>query len=115
MLRLLIAWASIVALATASLQPCTTQKFQTAFLSNVTSGLPPSVMNDFCIDARPIVITEPQDTGIVHYVLPGSIALDKLGKQNDTYSVLSVGEVAPLTSVQTAVSLHLWMRASCVG
>ena len=115
MLRLLLAWASCLTLATASLQRCTTRKYSGAFLSEVTEGLDPSLKGEFCRSDETHVVVRPEDTGIVHYVLPGSIALDKLGKQNNTFGLLPIGEVAGLASVQAAAALHLWVRATCTG
>lgn len=115
MWRPLVAWASCVAVVAASLQSCKTQKFDDAFLSNVTAGLPLGHRKEFCHRGGTNVIVAPEDNGIVHYVLQGSIATDKLGKQNGDFLVLRVGEVAALNTVQTPGSLHFWMRAMCIG
>lgn len=116
MLLWLLTWFSCVAITTASLQSCPAGRFEDAFLANVTYGLPLKLRRDFCARGGTNVVIYPQDVGIAHYVLTGSIVTDQLGKdQEGHYNTLQLGEVAPLGAAQTPVSLHLWIRALCDG
>ena len=107
--------ASCIVLAAASLHSCDSDVFEDAFLANVTSGLPPKLRHDFCIRNGTNAVLAPGDTGIVHYVLTGSIALHQLDKRDGQFSTLQLGEVALLSADQVPVTLHLWMRALCDG
>lgn len=89
--------------------------FEDAFLANVTSGLPSKLRQEFCSRDGTNAIVAPGDTGIVHYVLTGSIALDQLDKRDGQFGALQLGEVVPLSAIQAPVTLHLWMRALCDG
>jgi len=111
----LLVWASCVATVAASLQSCRSEKYEDAFLANVTAPLATGLRRDFCDRGGTDVVVLPEDTGIAHYVLSGSIATEKLGKQQEQFQVLQIGEVASLGAMQTPVSLHLWMRALCIG
>lgn len=116
MLVAVLILASCIVTVTSSLVPCTTQKWEAAFLSNVTSGLPRDVQETFCgqhIADRSTI--SPADTGIVHYVLPGSLDTGMLGKHNGTWNILRVGDKPAKGPVQTPVLLHLWLRALCIG
>ena len=115
MLQPLLVWASCVVTVAASLQSCRSDKYETAFLANITAPLVTGLRNEFCNRGGTDVIVLPEDTGIAHYVLPGSLATEKLGKQQAQFRVLQIGEVASLGAIQTPVSLHLWMRALCIG
>jgi len=115
MLQPLLVWASCVATVAASLQLCRSEKYESAFLANITAPLATGLRNDGCDRGSTDVIVLPEDTGIAHYVLSGSVATEKLGKQQEQFQVLQIGEVASLGAIQTPVSLHLWVRAVCIG
>lgn len=115
MLRSLVLLASCVAAVAASLQFCRSQRYDTAFLADVTAPLSAGLQNEFCDRGGTDLLVLPEDTGIAHYVLSGSLATEKLGKHEGVFRLLEIGEVAPLGAIQTPVSLHLWMRALCTG
>ena len=71
--------------------------------------MPIKLRNQFCDRGGVSTVVSPEDTGIVHYVLTGSIAIDKLGEQHGQYNTLHLGEYAALDAVQMPVTLHLWM------
>lgn len=114
MLLLLLLWAGFAAAQDA--QYCQSSKWHSAFLANVTAGLPEVTHAEFCSDnGSRRFLAAPSDYGIAHYVLPGSLDIELLGKQNGTYKVLQVGQIAADDTVQTPVLLHLWLRALCIG
>ena len=115
MLQPLLVWAGCVVTVAASLQSCRSQRYENAFLANVTAPLTAGLRNGFCARGGTDVVVLPEDTGIAHYVLAGSVATGKLGKQQEQFQVLQIGEVASLGAIQTPVSLHLWVRALCIG
>lgn len=114
MLQWLLVWVSCVATAAASLQSCRSEKYENAFLTNVTAPLATGLRSDFCDRGGTRILVLPEDTGIAHYVLSGSVATEKLGKQQEGFHALQIGEVASLGAIQTPVSLHLWVRAVCI-
>ena len=102
--------------AAQGLQPCRSSRWQSAFLANVTHSLPDLTRADFCFDASSNrFITAPSDTGTSHFVLAGSLGVHVFGKQNGAFSVLRVGDIAADDVEQTAVLLHIWLRALCIG
>ena len=107
--------ASCIVLVEASLRFCNSDRFEDAFLANVTNGLPSQLRQDFCDRSGTNAVLTPEDTGIVHYVLTGGIVTDQLGKQGNRFNILQLGQVAPLSAAQTSVTLHLWIRAWCNG
>ena len=110
-----LAWASYITVVH-SLAPCRTSTWQSAFLSNVTNGLPDSRREHFCSDTSlNRLIINPASTGVSHYVLAGNLETSLLQKPNDTYGVLRVGEIAANGVEQTPVLLHIWLRALCIG
>lgn len=114
MLPLLLLWAC--AAAVRGLQPCTSSKWDDAFLADVTRGLPDAARAEFCDDTQSSrFITSPSDTGISHYVLPSSVAAGELGNADGAYTLLRVGQLPPDDAEQVPVLLHLWLRAMCSG
>ena len=110
-----LAWATCV-IVVHGRAPCS--RWDSAFLTNVTSGLPDSTREQFCSDASSNrLIASPASTGVSHYALAGSLATSSIGKNSTSHSwpVLRVGELAANDVEQTAVVLHIWLRAVCIG
>ena len=113
MLLAVLTWAQCLVISAAVLQFCNHDKTTDAFLTNVTNGLSSHLRSEFCNRGGIEAVISPRETGVDHYVLTGSIVADKLGKRDEQYNTLQLGEVAPLGMLQIPVSLHLWMRALC--
>ena len=115
MLFLWLAWATYVTVAHGR-APCS--RWESAFLTNVTNGLPGSTREQFCSDSSSNrLIASPDSTGVAHYALAGSLATNFIGKNRTShkYPVLQIGEIAADDVEQTPVILHIWLRALCIG
>lgn len=115
MLLALLTWVQCLVFSAAVLQFCEHDKSTDAFLKDVTNGLPSQLRGEFCNRGGVKAVISPKETGIDHYVVTGSIVADKLGKRDGHYNTLQLGEVAPLDMLQIPVSLHLWIKALCIG
>lgn len=92
--------------------PCESPKWECAYLSNVTDGLPEFVRAVLFGSSR--LVTAPSDTGVSYFVLPGSIPVERLGDHNGSFNLLRVGQLAADHVEQIPVLLHVWLRALCI-
>ena len=109
-----IALISVLAAAGASTGPCGSSATQTAFLRGIVDGLPDSAQDALCSGDPNSLLISPDQTGVVHYVLPGFIPKHMLGEENGSWKTLASDHSYTDPFGSEAAVLHLWLRALCV-
>ena len=106
---------SLLPFVRAATAPCTSAKSEAAFLTGVVEGLPVSYTDSFCSATSSGSIVSPDQTGVSHYVLPGFIPKQLLGKENQTWKLVTHEYHDAYSSETEPAVVHLWLRAVCIG
>ena len=116
MIAAVVVWLGLFAAVHAQAIPCSSQRLQAAFLTEIVTGLPEELRETFCESASPsLYAVYPDDTGVSHFVLPGFIPKTSLGEADQTWQLVRHGQQIVDPSTAEPAVLHLWLRAACIG
>ncbi len=109
-------WLGFLVAVHAAAAPCSHLGTESAFLTQVLAELPQPALLSFCdINTGGQTTVHPDETGVVHFVLPGLIPKQLLGEEGNEWKLVREGEQLAGSLDSEPAVLHLWLRAACIG